>query len=179
MVLSWYSWNWPLTKRSTRLDLPTADSPNSTSLNWQILLLAVVPLVRAGPPRPAILQCWKLGKRRRSWGKRVYGWLQAWAYYRGADEVKMDVGKFRLVGRFTGRRGGLTSGELQNTTNLVKLYSKQNRFLLKTTTVIVKPVNTSSIKSPQNKITPCSCKRFDIRKIIEESSDTFSLTQND
>lgn len=110
MVLSWYSWNWPLTKRSTRLDLPTADSPNSTSLNWQILLLAAVPLVRAGPPRPAILQCWKLGKRRRSWGKRVYGWLQAWAYYRGADEVKLDVGKFRLVGRFTGRRGGLTSG---------------------------------------------------------------------
>lgn len=33
MVLSWYSWNCPLTKRSTRLDFPTADSPSSTSLN--------------------------------------------------------------------------------------------------------------------------------------------------
>lgn len=37
MVLSWYSWNCPFTKRRTRLDLPTADSPNSTNLNWQIL----------------------------------------------------------------------------------------------------------------------------------------------
>ena len=27
MVLSWYSWNWPLTNLSTRLDFPTADSP--------------------------------------------------------------------------------------------------------------------------------------------------------
>jgi hypothetical protein len=27
MVLSWYSWNWPFTNRSTRLDLPTLDSP--------------------------------------------------------------------------------------------------------------------------------------------------------
>lgn len=59
MVLSWYSWNWPLTNRSTKLDFPTADSPSSTSLNWQILLLAAVPLVRAGPPRPAMVQCWK------------------------------------------------------------------------------------------------------------------------
>lgn len=76
MVLSWYSWNWPLTKRSTRLDFPTADSPRSTSLNWQILLLAAVPLVRAGPPRPAILKCWKL----RSWkvlGRGEEGWLKA------------------------------------------------------------------------------------------------------
>lgn len=55
MVLSWYSWNWPLTKRRTRLDLPTADSPSKTSLNWQILFPAMVaPLVRAGPPRPAM-----------------------------------------------------------------------------------------------------------------------------
>ena len=53
MVLSWYSWNWPLTKRSTRLDLPTADSPSSTSLNWQILL-CVAPLGRWAPPLPAI-----------------------------------------------------------------------------------------------------------------------------
>lgn len=34
IVLSWYSWNCPLTKRRTRLDLPTADSPRSTTLNW-------------------------------------------------------------------------------------------------------------------------------------------------
>ena len=27
MVVSWYSWNWPLTKRRTSEDLPTADSP--------------------------------------------------------------------------------------------------------------------------------------------------------
>lgn len=65
MVLSWYSWNWPLTKRSTKLDFPTADSPSSTSLNWQILLLAAVPLVRAGPPRPAMVQCWSWGRRSR------------------------------------------------------------------------------------------------------------------
>lgn len=55
MVLSWNSWNWPLTKRSTKLDLPTADSPSSTSLNWQILFVAVAPLgLVAPPPRPAI-----------------------------------------------------------------------------------------------------------------------------
>ena len=72
MVLSWYSWNWPLTKRSTKLDFPTADSPNSTSLNWQILLLAAVPLVRAGPPRPAMVQCWRLGASR---VKREEVWL--------------------------------------------------------------------------------------------------------
>jgi len=49
IVLSWYSWNWPFTKRSTRLDLPTADSPSRTSLNWQILPW-VAPLGRwAGP----------------------------------------------------------------------------------------------------------------------------------
>lgn len=74
MVLSWYSWNWPLTKRSTRLDFPTADSPNSTSLNWQILLLAAVPLVRAAPPRPAIAQCWSLGGRSRV-KREKSGWL--------------------------------------------------------------------------------------------------------
>lgn len=55
IVLSWYSWNWPFTKRSTRLDFPTADSPSSTSLNWQILFAAAAPLgLVAPPPRPAI-----------------------------------------------------------------------------------------------------------------------------
>lgn len=55
MVLSWNSWNWPLTKRSTKLDLPTADSPSSTSLNWQILFAAAAPLGLVDPPpRPAI-----------------------------------------------------------------------------------------------------------------------------
>lgn len=34
IVLSWYSWNCPLTNLSTRLDFPTADSPSKTSLNW-------------------------------------------------------------------------------------------------------------------------------------------------
>jgi len=38
IVLSWYSWNWPLTNRSTRLDFPTADSPSRTSLNWHIFV---------------------------------------------------------------------------------------------------------------------------------------------
>lgn len=83
MVLSWYSWNWPLTKRSTKLDFPTADSPNSTSLNWQILLLAAVPLVRAGPPRPAMAQCWRLGasrvKREEVWLKLGLGLVQGLA----------------------------------------------------------------------------------------------------
>ena len=50
MVLSWNSWNWPLTKRSTRLDLPTADSPSSTNLNWQILFPALDPLGLVAPP---------------------------------------------------------------------------------------------------------------------------------
>lgn len=54
MVLSWNSWNCPLTKRSTRLDFPTADSPKSTSLNWQILLPAFGPLGRVAPPLPAM-----------------------------------------------------------------------------------------------------------------------------
>lgn len=69
IVLSWYSWNCPLTKRSTKLDFPTADSPRSTNLNWQILLLGAVPLVRVVPPRPAIAQCWK----RRGGGKMEMG----------------------------------------------------------------------------------------------------------
>lgn len=57
IVLSWNSWNWPLTKRSTRLDFPTADSPSSTSLNWQILLLAAFgPLGLVAPPLPAMTQ---------------------------------------------------------------------------------------------------------------------------
>ncbi|KAK1902710.1 tRNA wybutosine-synthesizing protein 4 [Dissostichus eleginoides] len=50
MVVSWNSSNCPLTNRSTRLDLPTAMSPSSTSLNWQILVCGSVPLVR--PPLP-------------------------------------------------------------------------------------------------------------------------------
>ena len=54
IVLSWNSWNWPLTKRSTRLDLPTADSPSSTSLNWQILFAELGPLGLEAPPRLAI-----------------------------------------------------------------------------------------------------------------------------
>lgn len=53
MVLSWYSWNCPLTKRRTRLDLPTADSPRRTSLNWQIFP-CVAPLgLWAAPPAAA------------------------------------------------------------------------------------------------------------------------------
>lgn len=56
MVLSWYSWNWPLTKRSTRLDFPTADSPSRTSLNWQILFPAAGPL-----GRPAMTTHWRCG----------------------------------------------------------------------------------------------------------------------
>lgn len=54
MVLSWNSWNCPFTKRSTRLDFPTADSPKRTSLNWQILLPAFGPLGRVAPPLPAM-----------------------------------------------------------------------------------------------------------------------------
>lgn len=54
IVLSWNSWNWPLTKRSTKLDFPTADSPNSTSLNWQILFPALGPLGLVAPPRLAM-----------------------------------------------------------------------------------------------------------------------------
>lgn len=50
MVVSWNSSNCPLTKRRTRLDLPTAMSPSSTSLNWQILVCGSVPLER--PPLP-------------------------------------------------------------------------------------------------------------------------------
>ena len=54
IVLSWYSWNCPLTKRSTRLDFPTADSPNNTSLNWQILP-CVAPFGLWAPPRADIV----------------------------------------------------------------------------------------------------------------------------
>ena len=57
IVLSWNSWNCPLTKRSTRLDFPTADSPKSTSLNWQILLPAFGPLGRVAPPLLAMSHC--------------------------------------------------------------------------------------------------------------------------
>lgn len=45
MVVSWNSSNCPLTKRRTKLDLPTAMSPSSTSLNWQILVWGRFPLV--------------------------------------------------------------------------------------------------------------------------------------
>jgi len=56
MVLSWYSWNCPLTKRSTKLDLPTADSPRSTSLNWQMCGCAfAAPFARCC--------CWLAGAR--------------------------------------------------------------------------------------------------------------------
>ncbi len=54
IVLSWNSWNCPFTKRRTRLDFPTADSPRSTSLNWQILLPAFGPLGLIAPPLPAM-----------------------------------------------------------------------------------------------------------------------------
>ena len=54
IVLSWYSWNCPLTKRNTKLDLPTADSPSNTSLNWHILPCPGAPLGRWTPPRLAI-----------------------------------------------------------------------------------------------------------------------------
>lgn len=59
IVLSWNSWNWPLTKRSTKLDFPTADSPSNTSLNWQILVPALGPLGLVAPPRLA-MACWDL-----------------------------------------------------------------------------------------------------------------------
>lgn len=55
IVLSWYSWNCPLTKRSTKLDLPTADSPSSTSLNWQILLACDWPF---GLVAPLLVMAW-------------------------------------------------------------------------------------------------------------------------
>lgn len=54
IVLSWNSWNCPFTKRRTRLDLPTADSPRRTSLNWQILLPAFGPLGLVAPALPAM-----------------------------------------------------------------------------------------------------------------------------
>ncbi len=95
MVLSWYSWNWPLTKRSTKLDFPTADSPNRTSLNWQILLLAAVPLVRAGPPRPAIAQCWKLGGISKVKEEEV--WLNlSPGFGAGLDEAERDEGPIQF-----------------------------------------------------------------------------------
>lgn len=50
IVVSWNSSNCPLTNRSTRLDLPTAMSPSSTNLNWQIFVCGSVPLER--PPLP-------------------------------------------------------------------------------------------------------------------------------
>ena len=83
MVLSWYSWNWPLTKRSTRLDLPTADSPRSTSLNWQIFpwvapfgRWAAPAEVEAGPgwpPRFAMTLAAKLqNKNKQRWVSGKY-----------------------------------------------------------------------------------------------------------
>lgn len=58
MVVSWNSSNCPLTKRSTKLDLPTAMSPNSTSLNWQILVCGSVPLERLLAPLE-LIPTWK------------------------------------------------------------------------------------------------------------------------
>ncbi len=81
MVLSWYSWNWPLTKRSTRLDLPTADSPSKTSLNWHILFpTGAAPLVRAGPPRPAMPTGRTTGEERADWI-----WEGSWTRINGAQ----------------------------------------------------------------------------------------------
>ena len=57
IVLSWYSWNWPLTKRNTRLDFPTADSPSNTSLNWHILPWPWAPFGRCAALLPAIKLC--------------------------------------------------------------------------------------------------------------------------
>ena len=38
IVLSWYSWNWPLTNLKTKLDFPTADSPErKPKFNWWLL----------------------------------------------------------------------------------------------------------------------------------------------
>lgn len=102
IVLSWYSWNWPLTKRSTKLDFPTADSPKSTNLNWQILLLAAVPLVRAGPPRPAIVQCWRLWRETEEEVTRpnVEGWWLGWSQDRQVD-VPEEEGSQLEAGRKT------------------------------------------------------------------------------
>lgn len=108
MVLSWYSWNWPLTKRSTKLDFPTADSPSSTSLNWQILLLAAVPLVRCVPPRPAMAQHWRCRMRRGESGA-----LEAWrvAAEAGEDRVEAEQGGAQVQCRFAEqKRWRLTSG---------------------------------------------------------------------
>lgn len=60
MVVSWNSSNCPLTKRSTRLDLPTAMSPSSTSLNWQILVCGSAPL--DWPPLPLELMPGRAGE---------------------------------------------------------------------------------------------------------------------
>lgn len=68
MVLSWNSWNCPFTKRSTRLDFPTADSPKRTSLNWQILLPAFGPLGRVAPPLPAMFR-YPVGRRQVTYWK--------------------------------------------------------------------------------------------------------------
>lgn len=107
MVLSWYSWNWPLTKRSTKLDFPTADSPSSTSLNWQILLLAAVPLVRCAPPRPAMAQHWRCRMR-----KDECGALEAWRLAAEAGRAEWGRARWPQVQfRFADRKSwGLTSG---------------------------------------------------------------------
>jgi hypothetical protein len=44
MVLSWNSLNLPFTKRITRVDLPTPDSPKSTSLWCRILFICFLSL---------------------------------------------------------------------------------------------------------------------------------------
>lgn len=100
MVLSWNSWNWPLTKRSTKLDLPTADSPSSTSLNWQILFAAVAPFGLVGPPpRPAIdrdrgLQVEEMGWKHRS--RRVRTGLGHRHRQRARTDAKTLSGKNRV-----------------------------------------------------------------------------------
>lgn len=55
IVLSWYSWNCPLTNLRTKLDFPTADSPSNTNLNWQIF--PCVPFGLWAVPRFAMMTC--------------------------------------------------------------------------------------------------------------------------
>lgn len=102
MVLSWNSWNWPLTKRSTKLDLPTADSPSSTSLNWQILFATGAPLgLVVPPPRPAIDCYGQDGLRwdEMGWNYRLtrcvdWSWLWTCRHcWWARSETKLPVGR--------------------------------------------------------------------------------------
>ena len=47
IVDSWYSKNCPLTKRRTSDDLPTAESPSKTNLNWNTFGAAAMPALCA------------------------------------------------------------------------------------------------------------------------------------